>query len=205
MRALIGAALLAGCGAAPPPVAEAPPPLVEAPPPQHLVARGLPGAGPYRALVLAGPEVSELELFAVYYGLTATGWRVQIAAPGGPPRGRLGVTIPTDWSIAEVRPDAFDVLFVPEGAPATPESLALVRTFASERHLATTAGGARVLDAAGVLAGRRLAGTDDMVEIDGNLLSAARPGDLPLLVHALGTYAEDRLRQARVSGRGNPP
>jgi hypothetical protein len=194
LRALI-ALLLAGCGAAPSPApAPAAPPM---PSPKALAARGLPGAGPYRVLILAGPGVSDLELFTVYYGLVATGWHVRIAGPTAePPRGELGLPIPIDVTLAEAKPAAYDLLFVPDGAPKDAEALALVRAFA-ERHLATTTGGAAILSAAGVLEGRTLASDEAMVHIDGNLLSAARPGDLPLLIHALGAYAEDRLRQAQ--------
>jgi hypothetical protein len=186
------AALLAGCAAAPPPVVTAPAPPPAAPGEAAAYAtRGVPGYLPYRAVIAAGDGVDDLELFAVYYGLTALGWRATIAAQTKDPvRAANGRPIPVDETLADVDPARYDVLYVPGGAPAAD----LARRFAAEKTVATTAAGARALAAAGVAVEGRVATDEEMVKISGNLLSAARPGDLAGLVHALDAYAHDKFR-----------
>ncbi len=192
-KSLIPLLFLSACASAPPPVvATAPQPIVD---PTSLAVRGVPGYGPYRVLVLAGEGVDDLELYTVLYGLTAQGWRATVAAPTTEPvRASSGRPVPVDVALAEAEPERFDVLFVPGGAPSTGAAADLARRFAAERHLATTAAGAKVLAAAGVSVDGRVASDAEMVKIDGNLLSAARPGDLANLLHALEAYAHDKFR-----------
>lgn len=203
MRTLICSTLgplllaLAGCGGAP--VAEAP--ATSAPPGAalaDLTARGLPAPGTHRAVVLAAPGVDDVSLFAAYYGLVATGWRVRVAAaPGARTAG--GRPIPADLAPAAVAPTDYDVLFVPAGLPADPALDALIAAAAAERHLALAAGAGPRAKAAGVDAA--LADDDAMVRIEGNVLSAARAGDLPHLLWSLDAYAADRLRTSAKGAR----
>jgi len=206
MRSMMLLALVstAACAGAPPP----PPP--SGPPPSsvdvaQVRARLLPGEAPFRLLVLAGDGAPDLEVFGLYYGLEAQGWTVTIVAPAKTAVGRQGLPFPVDITLSDVAPGAADVLFVPAGAPTDEAALALVKQYAAGGHLATTRRGAEVLAQAGVTEGRTLADDDAGVAIDGNLISAARPGDLPVLVHALETYAEDTLRAARAAGASAAP
>jgi putative intracellular protease/amidase len=189
--------LLTACGAAPPP----PPPVVTAPTPpppgdaSKLAARGLPGHLPWKLAVLVGDGVDDLEVYGLYYALVSQGWQVSIAAPStNTVRAANGRPIPVDVAFDKLDPAAFDVLYVPGGAPPVD----VIKRFA-DATIATTAAGARTLAAAGLDVGSRLATDDQMVRVDRNLVSCARPGDLPALAHALTAYADDVLRQAHAT------
>lgn len=188
MRALsLAAACLAACGGAPTRTEPVPAPPVDA---RAFDARGLPGALPWRALILVGDGVDDLEVYATWYALAATGWRVAVAGPStNPARSAVGRPIPVTLALSTLDPTAWDVLFVPAGAPADP----VVARFAAERALAFTAAGARAVEAAGVTIGDRLPSDDEMVKVTGNVVACARTGDLPALVHALGAWAQDHL------------
>ncbi len=199
----LAALLAAGCGAPkPPPTLPHAGPTPDARP---FAARGLPGTLPYTAVVLAGPGVYEIELYGLYYGLVGAGWKVRLATPDGAGVvGHHNLPVPADLALSKVAAEDFDLLVLPGGAPQSPEALALVKAYAVGGHIAVTRGGAGVLAKAGVE--RALASDDQMVHADRNVLSAARPGDIPALVHALGAYAADRLRPARAEdGKGQPP
>ncbi|MEP7029264.1 MAG: type 1 glutamine amidotransferase domain-containing protein [Candidatus Eisenbacteria bacterium] len=114
--------------------------------------------------------------------------------------GKLGGSIVPDKSLAEVLPGAFDAVILPGGqAPETlrlhPAVLAFVRAI-DDRHvpIAAICHGPQVLISADRLRGRRatcykgirddvkLAGAryeDAPVVIDGHLITAREPGDLP--------------------------
>ncbi len=154
--------------------------------------------------ILTGPGVSSLEVFALYYGMTAKGWRVSLAAAStAPPRDDRGFALPVDLPLAQLAPKTFKVLFVPTGAPRDPTALAVLRTFAMEGLVALPSANAPLLELAGLKA--ELADDEAMTRLDGRVLSAARPGDLPALMHALESYAQDALRRAHVAGGGDPP
>lgn len=199
--ALLGLALaLLACGSAPPP-----PPA--GPTAKQVAARGLPGTGPYRLLIVAGSGVDDLTFYPAWYGFVSHGWTVKIATPT--PVGGLsarGVAVPADLTLDAVKPDRFDVLYLPEGAPDDAQTRALIAAFARDRHLAIAPGATKAAKAAGVEF--EPASDEEMVRVDRNRISAARPGDLPRLVWTVTAYAADTIRPGEGPGRagdGNPP
>lgn len=162
--------------------------------------------GPYRLLVLAGPEVDELEVIGLAYAATFAGWRVTLAGPAGAPlRGARGVALPFDKAFDAVEATAYDALFAPSGAPTDPAAKALVAAFANgpaePRALALTNDALARLRDLPALATTPAATPDEGVRLDGGRLVAARAGDLPALVHALESYA--RVHWPRAGAR--PP
>ncbi len=203
---------LPACGATPPPApapalatsADAPP--TDPFPTAGLAPTGLPGMGPYRLLVLAGPEVDELEVVGLAYAATLAGWRVTLAGPGGAPlRGGRGVALPLDKTFEQVQVEGYDALFAPSGAPNDPAARALVAAFgdadAPRAIVTTNAGLARLRDLP-ALAAVVPASPDAGVHLTGRCLVAARAGDLPALVHALDAYA--RVTWPRAGRRPSP-
>jgi putative intracellular protease/amidase len=191
------AALLVGCGATPCPAPE--------PTQSHAQAtvRGLPNVGTFRVAILAGPGVDDVELYGLWYPLAAQGWRVTLAVPAlGPIRGAAGLPVPATRSYAALKPADFDVIYVPGGAPMA--AAAVTRAFIDAgRPLITTTAGAQALAAAGLAV--TVATDEQMVQLSDGVISAARPGDLPRLAHALQAYAEDTLRVSHKATGGHPP
>jgi putative intracellular protease/amidase len=200
---LLTAAVLAACGARPPaPALETSP--APAPPvgsaveaPGDLAPTGLPGMGPYKLLVLAGPGVSGLEVIGMAYAANALGWQVTVTAPATAAlRGAHGEGLPLDKALGEVDASGYDALFVPAGAPADPAALALVSRFTGEAadgplFVATNAGLNAVRGAAGLAAWPPTT-RDRGVHLENGRLVGARAGDIPALAHALDAVMRDR-------------
>jgi len=160
--------------------------------------------GPYRLLVLAGPEVDELEVIGLAYAATFAGWRVTFAGPKGAPlRGGRGIALPLDKTFDAIEATAYDALFAPSGAPTDSAARALVAAFADgpavPRVLAMTNDALTRLRDLPALANLPAATPDEGVRLEGGRLVAARAGDLPALVHALESYA--RVHWPRTGAR----
>lgn len=193
------AATGAGCGAAPTP--DRGPAGAQI---ADLSVRGLPGVEGRTLIVLAADGVDDISLFAGSYALAAAGWRVRIATPA--PSGTVsadGRAVPSALSFDAVRPAEYAVLYVPAGLPADARIDRLIAAAVAERHLVVAPGAGPRVKAAGVKA--PLADDEGMVRIAGNVLSAARSGDLPHLVWSLSAYADDRLRAAEAAATRNDP
>jgi len=121
-------------------------------------------------------------------------------------RGKLGGSIAPDRLLAQARPADFDALILPGGqAPEVlrldPAVLAFVRAMdAAQKPIAAICHGPQVLISADLLRGRRmtcfkgirddvrLAGAlyeDSAVVVDGNLITAREPSDLPRFHEAI--------------------
>ncbi len=206
MRAVNSATLalcaaLIGCGAAPAPAPDRGAAGVQI---KDLTARGVPAVDRRALIVLAADGVDDVSLFAGYYALSASGWAVRIATPA--PSGTTsadGRAVPTGLTFDQVKPADYAVLYVPAGLPADPAIDRLIAAAAAERHLVVAPGAGPRVAAAGVKA--PLADDEGMVRIEGNVLSAARTGDLPYLVWTLSAYADDRLRAAEAAASRNDP
>lgn len=159
-----------------------------------------------RALIATANGFEESELLVPYYRLLEEGLEVDIAAlRRGTVVGKHGYRIRANLSLLEASPEGYELLVVPGGKAAQAlathaAALALVkRYFDTGKPVAAICHGPQLLAAAGVLKGRKLtahvsaaaelrkAGAlyeDREVVVDGNLVTARRPGDLPAFMRA---------------------
>lgn len=158
-------------------------------------------------LVLVGPEYEDLEVWYPKLRLEEAGYAVKLAGIGEREyRGKHGYPCPVDGSVADFRADDLAGLVAPGGwAPdklrRDPEVLRRVReVHESGKMIATICHGPWVLISAGIVRGRRMTSTigirDDLVNagarwvdepavIDGNVVSARVPKDLPAFGRAM--------------------
>ncbi len=145
--------------------------------------------------VVNGSE--EMEVVIVADVLRRAAWRVVIAGlnPGAITAAH-GVRLLPDAEWNAIKPDTFDWLIIPGGAEGVAAMardervLSVVRQFASaQKQLAAICAGPLVLQAAGVLTGRRVtchpgvsaeltqgARNNERVVIDGHLITSQAPG-----------------------------
>jgi protease I len=154
-----------------------------------------------KALIISADCFEDSELLYPYYRLKEEGVDVEVASPaGGTIRGKHGYEVHADRSIAECKPDDYDLLVLPGGkAPEAvrKEAAALAicrRFFEQKKPVAAICHGPQTLVSAGLLKGRHAtcyrtvadelkgAGAlyeDDKVVVDGNLVTSRHPADLP--------------------------
>ena len=167
-----------------------------------------------RIICLLDDEFEDLELWYPVYRVREEGAVVQFAGPekGREHIGKYGVPAVADLSYGEVNADEIDGLLVPGGwAPDKirrfPEVLELVRAMdESGKPIGQICHAGWVLISAKILEGRKVTSTpgirddmenagavwfDEAVVVDGNLISARRPPDLPPYAKAF----VDALRQ----------
>lgn len=154
-----------------------------------------------KALIISADNFEDSELLFPYYRLKEEGIEVDVASPaGGTIRGKHGYEVKADRELAEIDPDAYDLLILPGGkAPEAvrQESAALAicrRFFEKNKPVAAICHGPQTLISAGLLKGRRAtcyrtvademknAGAlyeDSKVVVDGNLVTSRQPSDLP--------------------------
>ena len=162
--------------------------------------------------ILVGPEYEELEVWYPKYRLEAAGYETPLVGMGSADYlGKHGYPCPVDLHASDVNPDKLTGIIAPGGwAPdkmrRDTAMLALVRRVAERGGLvATICHGPWVLISAGVVRGRTLTGSggvrddlqnagaiwsDQPVVVDGNVVSARVPKDLP----AFGEAMVDWLR-----------
>ena len=158
-------------------------------------------------LVVVGPEYEDLEVWYPKLRLEESGYVVKLAGIGEREyRGKHGYPCPVDGSVADFRAQDLIGLVVPGGwAPdklrRDPEVLRRVREMhEAGRMIATICHGPWVLISAGIVRGRRMTSTvgirDDLVNagarwidepavVDGNIVSARVPKDLPAFGRAM--------------------
>ncbi len=129
-----------------------------------------------------------------------------------------GVTLVADCTWSEISPDAFDVLVIPGGAGGTDTLSETDAVLDALRHfdrqdkwIAAICAGPLVLQAAGLLGGRRVTchpgvsdqlncpRLDDRVVVDGHMITSQAPGTsfefaLAIIEHVQGREAADRIR-----------
>jgi protease I len=157
-----------------------------------------------RALIVTADGFEDSELAVPLARLREEGIEADIASTRrGRLRGKHGREIEADLALDEVRPERYDLLVLPGGrAPAALRNerlaLELARAFmAADKPVAAICHGPQVLASAGVLQGRRAtcysAAADELraagahyedreVVVDGNLVTARRPADLPAFI-----------------------
>ena len=157
-------------------------------------------------LILSDDGFQEAELLVPYYRLQEPGHRVTLAAPRADTlTGKHGYPMRADTPLEAVDAGCFDALVLPGGrAPerlrSVPAVRELVRAFVdADKPLAAICHGPLLLAAAGVVAGRTLtaypavraeleaAGArfeDAEAVVDGNLVTARRPADIPAWMRA---------------------
>jgi protease I len=154
-----------------------------------------------RALIVSADHFEDSELLFPYYRLKEAGLKVDIASVAkGKIAGKHGYEVGVDKTLTEVDAHDYDILVIPGGkAPAAlcRESAAvrLAQDFMhANKPVAAICHGPQLLIAAGVLRGRRAtcypsvaeelrqAGAryeDSEAVVDGNLVTARQPADLP--------------------------
>lgn len=161
-----------------------------------------------RVLILVGPEYEDLEVWYPKLRLEEAGYETPLAGFGGDReyRGKHGYPCKVDVMVKDVGADSLVGLLAPGGwAPdklrRDPDILALVRALDERRKmLATICHGPWVFISAGILRGRKMTSTvgikddvtnagaqwvDEPAVIDGNLVSARVPKDLPAFGRAM--------------------
>jgi protease I len=159
--------------------------------------------------ILVGPEYEDLEVWYPKLRLEEAGYDTPLIGMGDASyRGKWGYPAPVDGHVRDVDPTTLRGVLAPGGwAPdklrRDPQVLELVRTVHTAGGLvATICHGPWILISAGIVRGRTLTSTvgirDDVVNagahwvdeaavIDGNLVSARVPKDLPAFARAMLT------------------
>lgn len=160
-----------------------------------------------KAVILTADQFEDMEVMYPLFRLQEAGWQVDVAAPTKKEiQGERGyATIKPDLTIDKVDPDNYDLLVIPGGSPrGAPAVVRKIKKaheitksfFAKDKPVASICHGPWTLADAGVIKGKRVtsywhdgvpestkkAGAiweDKEVVIDGNLVTARYPGDLP--------------------------
>ncbi len=159
-----------------------------------------------KAIVLTADKFEDLEVFYPVFRLMEAGWQVDIAAPKKVEiHGENGYTLKPDLTIAQVKPEDYDLLIIPGGSPGgAPDTVRKIKKaqeitqafFEKNKHVASICHGPWTLAAADVIKGRHLTSywydgvpeevkkagglwEDTEVVVDGNLVTSRYPMDLP--------------------------
>ncbi|MET1129154.1 MAG: type 1 glutamine amidotransferase domain-containing protein [Thermoproteota archaeon] len=156
---------------------------------------------PGKILFLVGPEFEDVELFYPLYRLQEEGYETVVAGPSRDPvKGKKGYTVKPDLAFSEVNPEEYVGLVLPGGRG--PERIRndenvkriVKHFFEAGKPVAAICHGPQVLISADVLRGRKAtsywgvkddvanAGAewlDQPVVVDGNLVTARVPPDMP--------------------------
>lgn len=178
-----------------------------------------------RGVILATDGISDTQLEYAFYRLLEEGALVDVLTPGGEPiAGRNGVDLGDPVPIGACPPTRYDVVIVPEGVRVDAFDEAALRSWlrthdAQYTVLAAIGDGVCVLGRTGLLAGHRASGPptgpggsptaenpihgvewrDDLVTVDGHVVTAGAGSALPYLVAAaldsivLRQHAADEL------------
>ncbi|HUK99900.1 MAG TPA: type 1 glutamine amidotransferase domain-containing protein [Nitrospirota bacterium] len=171
-----------------------------------------------KALFVSADGYDDAELLVPYYRFLEEGINVEIASlrKDEPIKGRHGYAMDVTKTLAEVRPEDYDILVLP-GGDATkavrkdPKTVEIVRDFfRKDKPVAAICQGPQTLIAAGVLKGKRATGDpaiiDDLksagaiyeykeVVVDGNLVTSRQPSDLPAFMREAVKMASSRKTQ----------
>jgi protease I len=160
-----------------------------------------------KALILSANNFEDSELLVPLYRLQEAGYGVEVAAgEQGSISGKHGYEVRVDKTFAEVDPADYAVLILPGGkAPAAIRDEATVQAiarafFGAGKPVGAICHGPQILVSAGLLNGRRAtcyrtvaeelraAGAefqDREVVVDGKLVTARQPSDLPAFMREL--------------------
>lgn len=154
-----------------------------------------------KVLIISADNFEDTELLVPYYRFREEGIEVDVASLNkGRIKGKHGYEVGIDKTLKEVRPEDYDLLFLPGGrAPETvrkeKEALEIAKAFFKKnKPVAAICHGPQTLISAGLLRGRHAtcygsvaaemkeAGAlyeDKEVVVDGNLVTSRQPSDLP--------------------------
>jgi len=154
-----------------------------------------------KALIISADNFEDTELLVPYYRLKEEGIDVDIASMHkGKIKGKHGYEVEVTTTLAEVNPEEYGILVLPGGkAPEVvrkqPKAVEIAKYFFQKnKPVSAICHGPQTLITAGLLKGRRatcyrtVAGEmsaagafyeDSEVVIDGNLVTARQPSDLP--------------------------
>jgi protease I len=161
-----------------------------------------------RIAILAENMYQEMELWVPYYRLREEGAEVKVVGAGGAKSytSKHGYPVPVDVQADQVKAVEFDAVIVPGGyAPDMmrrhPAMVSLVREAAQQgKVVAAICHAGWMLVSAGILKGRRATSffsikddlvaagahwVDEEVVVDGTLITARRPDDLPAFCRAI--------------------
>jgi protease I len=174
-----------------------------------------------KVAVLAGDGVEQVELTEPVKTLKQAGVQVTVISPkGGQIAGfnhdEPGDKIPTDAALSATRPAQFDALVLPGGVAnpdklrMMPEAVAFVKHFVDARKpIAAICHGPWTLIEAGGVKGKRMTSwpslrtdltnagatwVDEVVVVDGNLVTSRKPDDLPAFNHKLVEVLAQRVQ-----------
>ena len=180
-----------------------------------------------KAVILTADKFEDTELLVPYFRLLEEGAVVHIAAPTmGEIGGEHGYRVMPDVLIDDVDPDEYSLLIIPggfpDGAPATvrtiPKAQEIARSFLSKgKPVAAICHGPWLLVSADLVRGRRLTSywhdgvpeeiiaaggiwEDQPVVVDGNLVSARWPADLPAFTSQMMQLVRGRVPDGAVKG-----
>ena len=155
-----------------------------------------------KALFISGDGYDDIELLVPYYRFLEEGMKVDIASmrKKEPITGKHGYEVKVTKTLAEVRPDDYDILVLPGGDAAEavrkePKAVEIARDFfRKDKPVAAICQGPQTLITAGLLKGKHATGSRDVIDeltsagaiykykdvaMDGNLETWRRPSDLP--------------------------
>ncbi len=160
-----------------------------------------------KALLISADNYEDSELLVPYYRLLEEGVEADIASmKRGPIKGKHGYETEATKTLAQVRPEEYDILVLPGGrAPEAvrkePKAVEIARDFFLKgKPVAAICHGPQLLITAGLLKGRRAtcyrtvkeelkaAGAlyeDREVVVDGNLVTSRQPSDLPAFMREM--------------------
>lgn len=158
-------------------------------------------------LIISADGFEDSELLQPYQQLSEEGISADIASLSeGEITGKRGKHATANLSIDKVKPDDYDMLFLPGGkAPAElrkhEKVLDVVRSFSkANKPVAAICHGPQILISAGVIRGRtatsyhsvademKAAGVnyvDQELAVDGNLITSRQPDDIPALINEM--------------------
>jgi protease I len=169
-----------------------------------------------KALIISADHFEDSELLFPYYRLQEAGLEVDIASIArGKIHGKHGYEVTANKALREVDPKDYALLVLPGGkAPATlrrdAAAVAIAQDFIrSDKPVAAICHGPQILVTAGVLQGRhatcyqsvaeelKAAGAlyeDREVVVDGRLVTARQPADLPAFMREMVRLLEKDAR-----------
>jgi len=155
-----------------------------------------------KALFISADGFDDAELLVPYYRFLEEGINVDIASmkKNEPIKGKHGFFVEVTKTLAEVRPDDYDILVLPggdadEAVRKEEKAIDLARDFFIKgKPIAAICHGPQTLISAGLVKDKRVTGDTALIDefafagafyefkevvVDGNLVTSRRPSDLP--------------------------
>ena len=155
-----------------------------------------------KALFISADGFDDAEFLVPYYRFLEEGFKVDIASmkKDDPIKGKHGYTMEVTKTLAEVRPDDYDILVLPggdadEAVRKEQKATDLARNFfIKSKPIAAICHGPQTLISAGLLQGKHVTGDPAIIDefafagalyeykevvVDGNFVTSRQPSDLP--------------------------